>query len=69
MKCKVIDSRDKKEYAGVLLNSITIGQTIKILLANGVYEFHIAKIKRYLVSGNNYYIHDAQGIRFTLIFQ
>ncbi len=69
MRCKLIDSRGNKEYTGALLGSIAIGNPIKILLSNGTHEFHISKIKRCLSVGNRYYIIDAQGIRFTLIFQ
>lgn len=67
MNCKLIDSRNGKEYAGILRTSICVGQPIIVLLADGKHEFKITSIRRCLYVGNRYYIHDQQGIKFTII--
>ena len=70
MKVKVIDSRDKKEYVGDLATSITIGQPAIVKLVDGKHELNIVNVKGWLHgSSNKYYIIDAHGVRFTMIFQ
>jgi hypothetical protein len=70
MKCKVIDSRDKKEYVGVLRTGIQIGMPAIVALADGKHELNVVNVKGWLHgSGNKYYVIDGNGIRFTFIFQ
>lgn len=69
MNCKLTDSRDKKVYAGRLTTNITLGQPVKVLLADGKHEFHISSVKRCLFVGTRFYLQDAHGIRFTIVLQ
>ena len=70
MNCKVIDSRTKKEYVGVLKTGIQLGESTIVLLADGKHELNIVKVKGWLHGSNNkYYVFDGNGIRFTFIFQ
>jgi hypothetical protein len=69
MNCKLIDSRNQKVYTGRLTTGITVGQPVKVLLADGKHEFHIASIRRCLYVGTKYYLVDGNGIRFTIVLQ
>lgn len=70
MKVKVIDPRNKKEYAGDLRTGIQIGSSAIVTLTGGQHELHIVNVKGWLHgSSNKYYVVDGNGIRFTMIFQ